>query len=124
MAPSELADVQTALTKIRSWSLKAHEAQIRKTFSKRAACFPQADCPPDGQTLDGKASTEVRFNVYEDGSTAGRIQRNKGRFVEGYNVSEDSALLLSAYIAYARRVAERDFTQGTQTKADLDKLFR
>ena len=46
-----------------------------------------------------------------------------GRFIEGYNVSTDSALLLGAYIAYAKRVAEREFDQGTQTKNDLDKMF-
>lgn len=124
MTPSEIAETQGALTKVRAWSIKAHQAGIRRTYSKRAACFPQADCPEDGSTIDGKASTEIRFNVYEDGSTAGRIQRNKGHFVEGYNLSSDSALLFGAYIAYARKIADREFTQGTQTKQDLDKMFR
>ncbi len=124
MTPTELSETQAALTKVRAWSQKAHEAGLRKAYSKRAACFPQAGCPADGETIDGTASTEIRFNVYEDGSTAGRIQRNKGRFVEGYNLSTDSAMLLGAYIAYARRVAGHEFRQGTQTKQDLDKMFQ
>ena len=80
--------------------------------------------PPDGETVAGKSSTELRFNIYEDGSTAGRIQRNKGCYVEGYNMSIDSALLLQAYIAHVISEAKLDFRQGTQTKDDLNKMFR
>jgi hypothetical protein len=82
------------------------------------------DCPPDGERLDGKSSTEIRFTVYEDGSTAGRIQRNKGLFVEGYNVSIDSALMLQAYLNHVIKAAKLEFNSGTQTKKQLDEIFK
>jgi hypothetical protein len=80
--------------------------------------------PPDGERIDGKSATEIRFNVYEDGSTAGRIQRDKGRFVEGYNVSIDSAMLLQAYLAHIIKEARLEFQSGTQDKKSLDQLFQ
>jgi hypothetical protein len=87
-------------------------------------CFPLAECPPDGEKVENKSSTEIRFNVYEDGSTAGRIQRNKGRFVEGYNISIDSALLLQAYLQYVIAEAKLEFKSGTQDKKAIDALFQ
>jgi hypothetical protein len=77
-----------------------------------------------GERVDGHSSTEIRFNIYEDGSTAGRIQRNKGLFVEGYNVSIDSAMLLQAYLAHVIKQARIEFKSGTQDKKALDDLFR
>jgi hypothetical protein len=59
----------------------------------------------------------------EDGSTAGRIQRNKGLFVEGYNVSIDSAMLLQAYLSHVIKEARLEFKSGTQDKKALDELF-
>jgi len=120
----EIEEMQRGLLRIHDWSTKSHDAKIRRAFEKRVTCFPQADCPPDGETIDGKSSTELRFLIYDDGSTAGRIQRNKGRYVEGYNFSIDSGLLLQAYIAHVVTVAKLDFRQGTATKEELDKLFK
>ena len=124
MSLSEIEDTQKALFKLHNWSEVAHQQKLRKDYNKRVTCFPTSDCPPDGETIDGKASTEVRFNVYEDGSTAGRIQRNKGRFVEGYNVSIDSAMLLQAYLNHVIKEAKMEFQSGTQDKKSLDHLFQ
>jgi hypothetical protein len=71
-----------------------------------------------------RTATEIRFIVYEDGSTAGRIQRDKGRFVEGYNVSIDSAMLLQAYLAHVIKEATQEYDAGTQDKKALDQLFQ
>jgi len=87
-------------------------------------CFPAKECPADGERLEGKASTEIRFAVYEDGSTAGRIQKNKGRFVEAYNVSIESALLLQAYLSHVIKEAKVEFQSGTQDKKSLQDLFK
>ena len=124
MTLAEMEDSQKALFKLHSWSATAHEQKIRKNYEKRVTCFPAAECPPDGERLDGKASTEVRFNIYEDGSTAGRIQRNKGRFIEGYNMSIDSAMLLQAYLNHVITEAKLEFRSGTQDKKSLDQIFK
>lgn len=124
MTLPEIEDAQKALFKLHEWSLIAHKQKIRKNYEKRVTCFPNSECPPDGERVDGKASTEIRFNVYEDGSTAGRIQRNKGRFIEGYNVSIDSAMLLQAYLNHVIKEAKAEFNAGTQDKKTLDKLFQ
>ena len=124
MTLAEMEDSQKALFKLHSWSATAHDQKIRKNYEKRVTCFPVAECPPDGERLDGKASTEVRFNIYEDGSTAGRIQRNKGRFIEGYNMSIDSAMLLQAYLNHVITEAKLEFRSGTQDKKSLDQIFK
>ena len=71
----------------------------------------------------GRRPPRLDSNVYEDGSTAGRIQRNKGLFVEGYNVSIDSAMLLQAYLFHVIKEAKIEFKSGTQDKKALDELF-
>jgi hypothetical protein len=124
MNVADLNEVKQALFKLTEWSKTAHQQKVARIFEKRVVCFPLADCPADGERLDGKASTEIRFSVYEDGATGGRIQRNKGLFVEGYNFSIDSAMLLRAYIGHVLKEASREFTSGTQTKKDLDRLFK
>jgi hypothetical protein len=124
MKLSEPEDAQKALFKLHEWSALAHKEKLRRNYEKRITCFPAQDCPEDGDRRDGASSTEIRFNIYEDGSTAGRIQRNKGRFIEGYNVSINSGLLLQAYLAHVIREARLEFKSGTQDKNSLDKLFQ
>ena len=124
MSREQLSEVQKGLFKLYEWSNKAQEQKIRKVYSKRAICFPEAECPADGEKGEmGKSSTEVRFQIYEDGATAGRIQRNKGKFEEGYNVSIDSALLLQAYSTFVLTESDFDYKQGTQSRKDLDEMF-
>jgi hypothetical protein len=123
MTLAEMEEVQKALLKLHEWSELAHSQNVQK-YEKRVICFPVKDCPPDDERIVGKSSTEIRFNVYEDGSTAGRIQRNKGLFVEGYNVSIDSALMLQAYLNHVIKAAKLEFNSGTQTKKQLDEIFK
>ena len=124
MTLEEIEDAQKALFKVHGWSVIAHEQKIRKNYEKRVTCFPVVDCPPDKEVLDGKSSTEIRFNIYEDGSTAGRIQKNKGRFIEGYNMSIESAMLLQAYLNHVIMEAKLEFRSGTQDKKSLDLMFK
>jgi hypothetical protein len=123
MSRPEIEDVQKALLKLHEWSEKAHRENVR-SYEKRVTCFPVKECPPDGERIDGKTSTEIRFIVYENGSTAGRIQRNKGLFVEGYNVSIDSALMLQAYLNHVIKAANTEFTSGRRSKKELDEMFK
>jgi hypothetical protein len=123
MTLPEIEDAQKALFKLQAWSEIAHQQKLRRNYEKRVTCFPVSECPPDGERVDGNASTEIRFNVYEDGSTAGRIQRNKGLFVEGYNVSIDSAMALQAYLSHVIKEARIEYNSGTEDKKALDDLF-
>src|SRR5262249_41630025 len=66
----------------------------------------------------------LQFKVYEDGSTAGRFQRNKGRFEEGFNVSIDSASMLQAYFKHVLTVGKEDLEAGSRTDDQMRQLFR
>jgi hypothetical protein len=124
MKPEELEKTQKALVKLVANSKLAHEKKIRRKLDVRLECFPSADCPPEGQKIDLKASTEVIFSINEDGSTSGRIQRNKGRYEEGYNVSVKSGLVLQAYINHMLTEGKADFEAGSASQEDLKKLFQ
>ncbi|PIK72605.1 hypothetical protein CS379_13020, partial [Methylobacterium frigidaeris] len=124
LTPEQLDRMKLAIAKISLWSEIAHRNEVRRHYRKRVDCFPEASCPRDGDKIDGKSSTEVVFFVNEDGSTGGRIQRNKGRYDEGYNVSVKSARLLASYLSYVQSRGERDYAAGTRTAADLDAMFR
>ena len=101
--------MKLAIAKISLWSDIAHRNEVRRHYRKRVDCFPDASCPRDGDKIDGKSSTEIVFFVNEDGSTGGRIQRNNGRYDEGYNVSVKSARLLASYLGYVQSRGERDY---------------
>ena len=124
LTPDQLERTRIAVAKLSSWSAIAHRNEVRRAYRKRVDCFPEATCPRENEKLDGKASTEVVFIVADDGSTAGRIQRNKGLYDEGYNVSIPSAQLLASYLRYVQSRAERDFAAGRRTSADLDSMFK
>ena len=121
----QLESIRNALVKLRKDSTVAHDNKIRKIYAKRVICFPEAQCPEEHLNGEkGKTSTEVIFLIYEDGSTAGRLQLNKGAFQDGVNFSIDSALLLQAYLAHVIKEAKLEFKSGTQTTKDLDQMFQ
>jgi len=124
LSSAQLELVRNSMEKIVGWSKTAHENLIRKDFSRRAVCFPQKGCPEEGGKLDKSASTEIIFRVYEDGSTAGRIQRNKGRFESGYNISIESSLLLQAYLNHILLEGKKEFDAGSRDASQLRELFK
>ena len=124
MKPEELEKTQKALMKLVTNSKVAHDKKIRRKLDVRLECFPIADCPPEGQKIDAKASTEIIFSINDDGSTSGRIQRNKGKYEEGYNVSVKSGLVLQAYINHVLTEGKADFEAGSASQEDLKKLFQ
>lgn len=120
----QLKQSQKALFKLHKNSIIAHEKKIRENYTKRVVCFPAYQCPEENQKGEkGKSSTEVIFMIYEDGSTGGRLQQNKGAFQEGVNFSIDGALLLQAYLSHVIQEATLEFESGTRTKEQLDELF-
>ena len=125
MGVSDVETTQKALLEIVKWSKIAHENHIRRTYTQRAACFPTDKCPAEnGPKRDGMASTEIDFKVYEDGSTAGRIQRNKGLFEDGYNISIESALMLQAYMSHILTEGKTEFQAGSRTDEQMRDLFK
>lgn len=112
--------VIAGLQKVDEWTKVAQENNINRRVEKSAACVPEGKCENKKQ---GVSSTEVMFQVYEDGSTAGRIQRNKGKFSTGYNMSVESSILLSAYLTYMRDVGSKEFNIGVMSDDEVKKLF-
>lgn len=124
MSLDQLKDVQQAIKKLSDMSKTAHKNKIRKNYSKRVVCFPELECPDERSNgTIGKSSTEVIFQIYEDGSTAGRIQQNKGPYQEGFNISIETANYFQAYLDLVIEDAKSDYSAGTKTVKDLDKLF-
>ena len=124
MTQAQLEEVKKSLFKLYNWSELAHQNKLRKAFEKRALCFPESDCVSEQETSEGKSSTEIKFMIYEDGSTGGRIQRNKGKFSEGFNFSIDSALLLQACISHIINDAKKELEGGSQSTNSLNELFK
>ena len=112
--------VVTGLQKVDEWTRVAQENNINRRVKKSAACVPAGKCE---NKIQGISSTEVIFQIYEDGSTAGRIQRNKGKFSVGYNMSVESSILLSAYLTYMRDVGAKEFNIGVMSDDEVKKLF-
>ena len=117
---NELSQIRTALDTVYEWSETAQSNRIRRRYEKTAVCFPAVQCE---QKVQGNTSTQVDFLIYEDGATGARIIRNKGAFVEPYNMSIESVALLAAYLDYVAAAAEAEFNAGTATEESLDALF-
>jgi hypothetical protein len=121
MTATNIRAVSEALVKVTEWSDKAVAQGLRRNYEKSAICFPQQMC---GKTEPGNNSAEVYFVIYEDGSTAARLQENKGKFRSTYNLSIESGLLLAAYMDYMAEIGENEFQSNTMTDTDLDALFQ
>jgi len=109
------------LQKVDEWTLVAQENGVTRRVEKTSACIPDGACE---NKVQGVSSTEVVFQIYEDGSTAGRIQRNKGQFSTGYNMSVESSILLSAHLTYMRDVGSKEFNIGVMTDDEVKDLFQ
>ena len=83
VAHDDIGALIFGLNKVDEWTKVAQENNVNRRIEKTASCIPDGVCEEKKQ---GVSSTEVVFQIYEDGSTAGRIQRNKGKFVVGYNM--------------------------------------
>lgn len=119
-AETELPMLSEALTRVNEWTDVAQKNGVRRSFTRRVVCLPDGLCD---QRISGVSSSEVVFQIYEDGSTAARIQRNRGAFSSGYNMSVESGLLLAAYLDYMHQVGLQEFKTGTMTEDDLNALF-
>ena len=110
----------SAMGQIYKWTEIAQQNSVNRRVSKTATCIPVRSCEVKEA---GNSSTEVIFQIYEDGSTSGRIQLNKGKFNVGYNMSVESTILLQAYLIYMRDVGSKEFSIGVMSDDDVLKLF-
>jgi hypothetical protein len=118
---SEIQSLIDGLHKVDEWTKVAQENNVNRRIEKTSSCIPEGACTEKKQ---GVSSTEVVFQIYEDGSTAGRIQRNKGKFAVGYNMSVESSILLSAYLTYMKEAGSKEFNIGVMTDKEVEKLFK
>ena len=94
----DIDEVIKALNKIDEWTKTAQENNLTRNIQKTALCITSGIQSGQCEVKQkGTMSKEIIFQVYEDGSTAGRIQINKGNYSIGYNLSIESTVLLSAY---------------------------
>lgn len=119
-AETELPMLSEALSRVHEWTEVAQTNGVRRNFARRVVCLPDGLCD---QRISGVSSSEVVFQIYEDGSTAARLQRNRGAFSSGYNMSVESGLLLAAYLDYMHQAGLQEFKTGTMTEDDLNALF-
>ena len=75
----------------------AQENKVTRRVSKTAVCIPEGSCENKKQ---GLSSTEVVFQVYEDGSTSEKY-KIKDIFC-GYNLSEIFCTFICLFNLYER----------------------
>ena len=120
IAHDDIDRLITGLGKIYEWTEIAQENGINRRISKMAACIPTGACD---LKKPGVSSTELLFQIYEDGSTSGRMQLNKGQFNIGYNLSVESTILLQAYLIYMRDIGSREFNVGEMSDEVILEMF-
>jgi peptidoglycan hydrolase-like protein with peptidoglycan-binding domain len=117
---ADIEQLNHGIKKSHEWSAVAQKKGLRQLHQKAASCFPESMCG-DGA---GGTPTKVMFMLYEDGSTAAKIQQKNGNTIVGYNLSVDAALLLSSYLDFMKSKGEAEFSVGTMTDADLNSVFK
>jgi len=115
-----IEEIIAGLQKINEWTIVAQDNQVNRRISKTSICVPSNACETK---KEGLTSTEIVFQVYEDGSTSGRIQRNKGLFSVGYNLSVESTILMSSYLIYMKDVGAKEFKSGSMSDEQVESLF-
>lgn len=120
ISSSDIDNLVEGLGKIYEWTEVAQENGVNRRLTKPATCIPVGQCEV---RETGNTSTELLFQIYEDGSTSGRFQLNKGRFNVGYNMSVESAILLQAYLIYMKNAGDKEFNLGVMSDEDLLDLF-
>jgi len=101
----------------------------RQAYPRTTRSVPLASPPKDApkrtvQSVTGMASTEIDFKTYEDGSTAVRIQRNKGRFEDGYNGVDRERLHATGVFPPHPERGKTDYEAGSRTDDQMRELFK
>ena len=120
IAHDDIDRLITGMGKIDEWTNIAKENGVNRRISKTAACIPAEACDVK---KPGISSTELLFQIYEDGSTSGRMQLNKGQFNVGYNISVESTILLQAYLIYMRDIGSKEFNVGVMSDEAILEMF-
>jgi hypothetical protein len=124
LSSSEAEQLTDSLAKLSDWSDTVHNNRIRREFEKRVTCFPTAECPPVGQRIANKFSTELLFHINDEGETNGAFRLNKGLYEETYSFSIKSGRLLWAYMVHVIKEAKLEYQAGSATSDDIDKILQ
>lgn len=117
---ADIEQINYGISKSHEWSGLAKQKGLRQLHQKVASCFPEEMC--DDNKSD--TPTKVLFMLYEDGSTAAKLQQKSSDTIIGYNFSIESALLLASYLDYMKSKGEAEYSVGTMTDADLNSVFK
>ncbi len=117
---ADIEHINHGISKSHEWSGLAKKKGLRQLHQKVASCFPENMCEDE----NSGTPTKVLFMLYEDGSTAAKLQQKSSDTIIGYNFSIDSALLLASYLDYMKSKGEAEYSVGTMTDADLDSVFK
>lgn len=117
---NRISGIITGLAKVLDWTEVAQENKITRRLSKPITCLTDRECP---EKELGNSSAELIFETFEDGSTAGKIQINKGKYSFGYNFSVESSILLTAYLLYMEELSRNDFNFGQMSDEQVLDLF-
>jgi peptidoglycan hydrolase-like protein with peptidoglycan-binding domain len=117
---ADIEQLNYGIKKSHEWSSVAKKKGLRQLHQKAASCFPENMCDDGGSG----SPTKVMFMLYEDGSTAAKIQQKSGNTIIGYNLADEAALLLSSYLDFMQSKGEAEFSVGTMTDADLNNVFK
>jgi len=116
----DIDDLIVGMGRIDKWTRVAQDNNVNRRISKTATCIPFGACV---EKKAGVSSTELLFQIYEDGSTSGSMQINRGQFSTGYNMSVESTILLQAYLIYMRDLGSKEFNIGVMSDEELLELF-
>ena len=105
-----------SMVRITRWSDQAQENNVRRRFSKIAACFPSNVWAK----VEGNASTEFSM-IMKMARLLLQLLVGKGD-IQNLTTSVESGLLLAAYADVAD-VGLTDFTMNAMTDSELDAMF-
>lgn len=110
----------TGLSKILDWTETAQKNGINRRLEKQATCISSLLCE---EKISGNYSSELLFQTYEDGSTSGKFQINKGAYSFGYNLSVESSILLTAYLVFMEEIGEKEYNAKSMSDEQILELF-
>ena len=110
----------TGLSKILDWTETAQKNGINRRLEKQATCISSLLCK---EKISGNYSSELLFQTYEDGSTSGKFQINKGTYSFGYNLSVESSILLTAYLVFMEEIGEKEYNAKSMSDEQILELF-
>ena len=114
---SDIQSFITGLHKIDEWTKVAQENNVNCRIEKTSSCIPEGMC----EEKQGISSTEVVFQIYEDGSTVDAFSATRESLLLDIICLWNSILLSIPYPH--ERSRPKEFNIGVMTDKEVEKLF-